>query len=73
MDAYGYMQNPSENLSVVCVCSMDLGILSLEMVEIINKIAPNEDEVKQFQKFSKEKRDPSSLAENDRFLFDVSE
>ena len=50
---------------------MDLGTLSLEMVEIINKIAPNEDEVKKFQNFSKEKRDPLSLAENDRFLFDV--
>lgn len=51
---------------------MDLGILSLEMVELINKITPNEDEQKKFSAFSKEKRNPSSLAENDRFLYDVS-
>lgn len=42
------------------------------MVEIINKITPNEDELKKFNQFAKEKKSPSSLAENDRFLFSVS-
>jgi hypothetical protein len=54
------------------LCSMDLGVLSLEMVEILNKITPNEDELKKFNDFSKNMRDPSTLADNDRFLFDVS-
>ena len=50
---------------------MDLDNLGLEMVEIINKITPNEDELKKFCQFSKEKKAPSSLAENDRFLYEV--
>ena len=52
--------------------SMDLGLLPLEMVEIINKITPNEEELKKFNQFSKDKKNPSSLAENDKFLYDVS-
>lgn len=51
---------------------MDLDNLGLEMVEIINKITPNEDELKKFSQFSKEKKAASSLAENDRFLYEVS-
>lgn len=51
---------------------MDLEGLSLEMVEIIDKITPNDDELKKFDQFSKEKKDPSLLADNDRFLFEVS-
>ena len=50
---------------------MDLNLLPLEMVDIVNDIAPNEDEVKKFNQFSKEKKNPSSLAESDRFLYDV--
>lgn len=50
---------------------MDLGALSLEMVELINKITPNEDELKKFSQFSRDKKNPSSLAENDKFLFEV--
>ena len=54
------------------VCSMDLDVLGIELVEIVNKITPNEDELKKFEQFSKEKKNPSSLAENDRFLYEVS-
>ena len=54
------------------MCSMDLSSLSLEMVEIINKITPNEDELKKFSQFDRDKKNPSSLAENDKFLYDVS-
>lgn len=51
---------------------MNLGSLPLEMVELINKITPNEDELKKFNQFSKEKKNPASLAENDRFLYEAS-
>lgn len=59
-------------LTHLCLLSMDLDSLGLEMVEIINKITPNEDELKKFNQFAKEKKKPSSLAENDRFLYEVS-
>ena len=63
------------NVIHVCMpvqCSMDLTSLTLETVEIINKITPNEDELKKLDQFTKDKKNPSSLAENDRFLYDVS-
>ena len=50
---------------------MDLERLPLEMVEIISKVTPNEEEVKKFSQFSKEKKNPSSLADNDRFMYEV--
>ena len=53
------------------VYSMDLSQLPLDLVEILNKITPNEDEQKKFQKFSKDKKNPKSLPDNDRFLYEV--
>ena len=50
---------------------MDLSQLPIDLVEILNKITPNEDEQKKFQKFSKDKKNPKSLPDNDRFLFEV--
>ena len=52
--------------------SMDLGRLPLDLVEILNKITPNEDEQKKFHQFAKDKKNPKSLPDNDRFLFEVS-
>ena len=50
---------------------MDLSQLPIDLVEILNKITPNEDEQKKFQKFTKDKKNPKSLPDNDRFLFEV--
>ncbi len=51
---------------------MDLERLPVDLVEILNKITPNEDEIKKFTKFSKDKKDPKTLPDNDRFMFEVS-
>ena len=46
--------------------------LSLEQVEILVKILPNEDEEKKFQKFLKDKtKCIDMLSANDRFLVEV--
>ena len=50
---------------------MDLDRLPLDLVEILNKITPNEDEQKKFKQFTKDKKNPKSLPDNDRFLFEV--
>ncbi len=50
---------------------MDLNRLPLEIVDIINKVTPNDDEIKKFQQFANDKKDPSSLAENDKFMYEV--
>jgi len=51
---------------------MDLERLPVDLVEILNKITPNEDEQKKFGNFAKDKKDPKTLPENDRFMFEVS-
>ena len=50
---------------------MDLQRLPVDLVEILNKITPNEDEQKKFGQFVKDKKNPKSLPDNDRFLFEV--
>ena len=50
---------------------MDLQRLPVELVEILNKIKPNDDEQKKFDQFTKDKKNPKSLPENDKFLFEV--
>lgn len=52
---------------------MDLSGLPLEEVEILSKLVPTEEEVKKFQEYIKEKKNPKSLDTNDRFLYDVRE
>ena len=51
---------------------MDLESVPVEMVEIINKITPNEDEQKKLEEFKKSKKNAATLPENDRFLYEVS-
>ncbi len=50
---------------------MNLGALPVEMVEIIHKITPNEEEQKKLEEFKKSKKSTSSLPENDVFLYEV--
>ena len=50
---------------------MDLTRLPLDLVEILIKVTPNEDEQKKFKQFTKDKKNPKTLADNDRFLFEV--
>ena len=51
---------------------MDLERLPVDLVEILNKVTANEDEQKKFNQFAKEKKDPKSLPDNDRFIFEVN-
>ena len=50
---------------------IDLEALPLEHVEILNKIVPTDDEIKKFQQFVKDKKNPKTLPPNDKFLFEV--
>lgn len=52
---------------------MDMEAFSVEMAEILIKVLPTDDEVKKFQEYLKEKKDPKLLPPDDRFLFDVRE
>lgn len=52
--------------------SLDLKVLSLECVEILLRIIPNEQEVKAFKEYEKEKKPIDQLADEDRFMINVS-
>ncbi|XP_064401236.1 formin-like protein 2 isoform X5 [Halichondria panicea] len=60
----------SEELKDV-ITQMDLERLPVDLVEILNKVTPNEDEVKKFGQFQKDKKDPKTLPDNDRFVFEI--
>ncbi|XP_064401214.1 formin-like protein 1 isoform X1 [Halichondria panicea] len=60
----------SEELKDV-ITQMDLERLPVDLVEILNKVTPNEDEVKKFGQFQKDKKDPKTLPDNDRFVFEL--
>lgn len=57
---------------MVTLYRMDLERLPVDLVEILNKVTPNEEEQKKFNQFAKDKKDPKSLPDNDRFIFEVS-
>ncbi|XP_064401221.1 formin-like protein 2 isoform X3 [Halichondria panicea] len=60
----------SEELKDV-ITQMDLERLPVDLVEILNKVTPNEDEVKKFGQFQKDKKDAKTLPDNDRFVFEI--
>ena len=67
---YSYTHTPFDVL-VGPSPRMDLERLPVDLVEILNKITPNEDEVKKFGQFQKDKKKPNTLPDNDRFMFEV--
>jgi len=52
--------------------SLDLKTLSLERVEILMRVIPNDQEVKAFKEYEKEKKPITALSEEDRFMITVS-
>ena len=48
-------------------------MLPLEHVEILTKLIPNDDEVKKFQEFVKDKKNPKTLDTNDLFIYEVTQ
>ena len=58
-------------LIVVCT-SLDLKTLYLERVEILLRILPNDQELKAYKEYERERKPTSLLSEEDRFMICVS-
>jgi len=56
----------------VVVSRLDLKTLPGERVEILRKIAPNEQELKMFTEYERSKKPIEVLADEDKFVFSVS-
>ena len=52
--------------------SLDLKTLSLERVEILLRVVPNEKEVKEFKQYEREKKPLAILSDEDKFIYSVS-
>jgi len=63
-------------MSFICVVfactSLDLKTLYLERVEILLRIVPNEQELKAYREYERERKPTSLLSEEDRFMICVS-
>ena len=56
----------------VSLHSLDLKTLSLERVEILLRVVPNEKEVKEFKQYEREKKPLAILSDEDKFIYSVS-
>ena len=51
--------------------SLDLKTLSLERVEILLRVVPNEKEVKEFKQYERDKKSFAILSDEDKFMYSV--
>ncbi|CAH1788909.1 unnamed protein product [Owenia fusiformis] len=58
----------SDDAILRAINSIDLQSLTLDMVEILLRLVPNEKEVKELKKYEKEKKPIERLTEEDRFM-----
>lgn len=56
----------------MAIHSLDLKKLSLENVELLQKMIPTEAEVKAYKEYIIEKKDQNLLSEEDRFMLQLS-
>lgn len=57
---------------IMAIHSLDLKKLSLENVELLQKMIPTEAEVKSYKEYIIEKKDQNLLSEEDRFMLQLS-
>jgi formic-like protein len=57
---------------IKAINNLDLKQLSLENVELLQKMTPNELEIKAFKEFTIEKKDVNSLTEEDKFVLQLT-
>ncbi|XP_065897547.1 formin-like protein 2 isoform X2 [Dysidea avara] len=53
------------------ITKMDLDVLPLESVEIVSHLIPNDNEVKKIRTFLDDKKNPETLPDEDRFVFEL--
>ena len=58
--------------TVRAINNLDLKTLSLEKVEILMRIIPNEQEVKAFREYERERKPLEVLSDEDKFVHNVS-
>ncbi len=51
--------------------SFDLKVVPLELVDILQRVSPNEQEMKAFKEYEEERRPLSELSEEDKFMLNV--
>lgn len=54
------------------VNALDNNSLSMDAIELLQRIEPNADEIKAYREYNFQKKDPNELTDEDRFMFKLS-
>lgn len=57
---------------VKSINNLDLKSLSLDKVEILQKMTPTDDEIKEYRKYCAEKKDINLLTDEDKFMLQLT-
>lgn len=57
---------------IQAINSLDLKQISLENVEILQKMTPTEPEIKAYNEFKAQRKDPNLLTEEDKFMMKLT-
>lgn len=52
--------------------NLDLKLISLENVEILQKVTPTEQEIKAYKEYIADKKDPTLLTDEDKFMMQLT-
>lgn len=52
--------------------NLDLKLISLENVEILQKVTPTEQEIKAYKEYIAERKDPNLLTDEDKFMMQLT-
>lgn len=52
--------------------NLDLKLISLENVEILQKVTPTEQEIKAYKEYIAERKDPNILTDEDKFMMQLT-
>ena len=58
---------PLEDI-IAAVNALDNNALTMDAIELLQRIEPNAEEIKAYREFSFKKNDPNELTEEDRFV-----
>lgn len=57
---------------IPAINSLDLKQISLENVELLQKMTPTEQEIKAYKEYIADKKDPNLLTEEDKFMMQLT-
>lgn len=58
--------------TITAVNALDNSVITLDAIELLQRIEPNQEEIKAYREYTFKKQDPNDLTEEDRFMLKLS-